>query len=318
MEIKTPKTLLEAISYFSNDAICVKFLEQYRFPESDGKPFCPKCGSLNVCALTSRPAYRCREKQCKKGFSLKAGSIMEDSPLPITKWVPAIWFVLNHKNGVSSYEVGRALGIHQQSAWFMMHRIRKAISNGSFAKLSGVVEADETFIGGKSRFMHKAKREALGMKGGKKVSKTVVMGILERGGEVRAKVVDNQRRSNLLPILLENVELNSTVHTDKLRSYDSLPQYFAHGTVDHAVGEYVKGDSHTNGMENFWSLFKRTVKGTYVHIAPFHIDRYLDEQSFRFNHRKLDDAGRFESGVAKMFGKRLTYAELTGKKSAQQ
>ena len=310
----TPKTLLEAISYFSNDAICVKFLEQYRFPESDGKPFCPKCGSLNVCALTSRPAYRCREKGCKRGFSLKAGSIMEDSPLPITKWVPAIWFVLNHKNGVSSYEVARALGIHQQSAWFMMHRIRKAISNGSFAKLSGVCEADETFIGGKSANMHKSKRGTMKQGGS---GKTVVMGILERGGEVRAKVVDNQRRHNLLPVLLDNVELESIVHTDKLRSYDALPQYFAHGTVDHAKGEYVKGDSHTNGMENFWSLFKRTVKGTYVHIAPFHTDRYLDEQSFRFNHRKLDDAGRFEAGVAKMFGKRLTYAELTGKKAVQ-
>lgn len=315
--ITTPKTLLEAINYFSNDAICVKFLENFRW--ADGKPHCPNCGSDNVCALTSRPAYRCREKGCKKGFSLKTGSIMEDSALPITKWVPAIWFVLNHKNGVSSYEVARSLGVHQKSAWFMMHRIRTAISNGSFTKLSGVIEADETFVGGKTKNMHKAKLATLPKKNRRiHGDKTVVMGILERGNEVRAKVVNNQRRENLLPELLNNVAEGSTVYTDKLRSYDVLPKYYNHDTVDHAKGQYTKGETHTNGMENFWSLFKRSIKGTYIHIAPFHTDRYLDEQSFRFNYRKLDDAGRFETGVAKMFGKRLTYAELTGKKSAQQ
>ncbi len=310
--ITTPKTLLEAVNYFSNDAICVAYLEKIFW--ADGKPHCPKCGSDNVSRLKFRPAYRCREKGCKKSFSLKTNTIMINSPLPITKWVPAIWFVINHKNGVSSCEVARALGICQKSAWHLCHRIRKAVSNGSFTKMSGVIEADETFVGGKTKFMH-ADRKALLPKKNRRIhgDKTVVMGILERGNEVRAKVVNNQRRANLLPELLNNVEEGSTVYTDKLRSYDVLPKFFTHETVDHAKGEYTRGEAHTNGMENFWSCFKRSVKGTYIQIASFHTDRYLDEQSFRFNYRKLNDAQRFEIAVGKIFGKSLPYDVLIGK-----
>ena len=238
---------------------------------------------------------------------------MEDSPLPITKWVPAIWFILNHKNGVSSYEVGRALGIHQGSAWFMMHRIRKAISNGSFTKLSGTVEVDETFLGGKLQFKHKSKLPSSSFRPRGHAGKTAVMGMVERGGEFRGMVVDNVKRATLEPKVLANVEHGTTVYTDSLMSYYNLKDVFNHSWVDHSKGQYVNGASHTNSVENFWSVFKRSIKGTYIHIASFHTDRYLDEQAFRYNYRKLDDAGRFEIAMPKIFGKRLTYAELTGK-----
>jgi len=315
--IATPKSLLEAINYFSDDAKCVEFLEKFLW--ADGKPHCPNCGSDNVSKLNFRPAYRCREKGCMKSFSLKSVSIMNHSPLPITKWVPAIWFVINHKNGVSSCEVGRALGITQKSAWHLCHRIRKVVSNGTYTKMTGVVEADETFLGMKARNMHASQKERYYMASGKPSAyrnKTVIMGMVERGKEVRAKVVDNQRRTNLMPELFENVAEGATIYTDKLRSYDTLHKFYTHDTIDHAKGEYVRDEIHVNTMESFWSLFKRSVKGTYIRIASFHTDRYLDEQSFRFNYRNLDDAGRFEMAVSKIYGKRLPYAVLTGKVAA--
>lgn len=312
----TPQTLLEAVKYFSNDAKCVEFLAKFRWAETDGKPVCPYCGSLNICSLKSRPQYRCREKGCKKTFSLKTGSIMENSPLPITKWVPAIWFVINHKNGVSSYEVARALGITQKAAWHLNHRIRKAVSNGSFTKLSGVVEVDESFIGGKLQFKHRsAKPSSFRPRG--HVGKTAVLGMVERGGEFRGKVVDNVRRKSLEPEVLANVEQGATVYTDSLMSYYKLKDVYNHGWVDHNKS-YVDGLIHTNTMENFWSCFKRCIKGTYIHVASFHTDRYLDEQAFRYNYRKLNDAGRFETVIPKIFGKdkQLPYSVLTGRSAA--
>ncbi len=310
--ITTPKTLLEAINYFTNDKKCVEFLAKLRW--ADGKPHCPKCGSDNVCSLKTRPSYRCREAGCKKSFSLKTGSIMEDSALPITKWVPAIWFVANHKNGVSSCEVARALGITQKSAWHLCHRIRKALSSGNFTKLTGTVEIDECFIGGKLQFKHRSKLPPSSFIKRGKYGKTAVLGMVEReSGEFRGKVVDNVRRNVLEPEIIANVDTNATVITDALSSYYKLKDIYSnHSSVDHSRGEYVNGSVHTNTMENFWSCFKRSIKGTYIQIASFHTDRYLGEQAFRYNNRKDNDAQRFEKAVSNMFGKRLTYAELTG------
>jgi len=318
--VTTPKTLLEAVNFFTDDAKCVEYLEKILW--TDGKPHCPKCGSDNVSHLKFRPAYRCREKGCKKSFSLKSNTIMINSPLPITKWVPAIWFVINHKNGVSSCEVARALGITQKSAWYLCHRIRKSISNGSFTKMNGVVEVDETFVGGKERFRHSSSMKNATMKQWRKRQlpnhgKTIVMGMVERNtGEFRGKVVDTQRRTSLEPEVFANVEAGSTIYTDSLKSYHRLHEVYNHSWVDHSAGQYVNGNVHTNTMENFWSCFKRSIKGTYIQIASFHTDRYLDEQAFRYNHRKNNDAQRFEMAIAKIFGKRLSYAELIGKAAA--
>ncbi len=253
-------------------------------------------------------------KVCHKQFSVKVGTVMEDSPIGLDKWLAAIWMIANCKNGVSSYEIHRELGITQKSAWFLNHRIRLAMQTGTFEKMSGTVEVDETFIGGLSRNMHKHKREAK-ITGTGASGKAVVMGLLERHGEgsrVRAKVIFNRTRETLHDEIRCNVVSGSEVMTDAFRPYMGLDAEYVHQFTNHAE-EYVRSNVHTNGIENFWSLLKRSIKGTYVSVEPFHLFRYLDEQSFRFNTRKGDNADRFIETVKSIAGKRLTYEELTGK-----
>jgi transposase-like protein len=242
---------------------------------------------------------------------LKVGTLFEDSPLPLSKWLPVVWMIANCKNGISSYEVARALGITQKSAWFMLHRVRKAMHTGTFMKLDGEVEVDETFIGGKARNMHKDKREEkITGTGGK--DKTAVMGFRQRGGEVRVEVVPNRKKQTLQCMVKENVKAGAAIYSDALASYDGLDKEFEHQVVDHAI-EYVHGRVHTNGLENFWSLLKRTLKGTYVAVMPFHLHRYLDEQTFRYNLRKgLNDAERFIYALSQIVNRRLTYKQLIG------
>ena len=260
--------------------------------------------------------FQCRDKTCHKQFSVKVGTIFEDSPLGLDKWFVAVWCITNAKNGISSYEVHRALGITQKSAWFLLHRVRLAMQTGSMQKMSGTVEADETFIGGKARNMHKSKRERE-IQGRGAVGKTIVMGILERHTEkkpstVKAKVVPNNRKETVQAEIRQNVAPGSEVFTDALKSYEGLDPDYVHQSIDHAE-KYVEGRVHTNGLENFWSLVKRCIKGTYVSVEPFHLFRYLDEETFRFNEREGDDGERFTDVMAGVVGKRLTYRKLTGK-----
>jgi transposase-like protein len=282
---------------------------------SDGKVRCPQCDSEKVTYLEKARVYRCYGNHPKQKFSLKIGTVFEDSPIPLEKWLPAVWLLVSCKNGISSYEIASALGITQKSAWFMMHRIRRAMQCGSFGKLGGgggEVEADETFIGGKARNMHLSKRQRrITGTGGK--DKTAVMGILERGGEVRTVVVGSRRRTVLQAEVKKHVEAGAALYTDALMSYEGLASDYAHQVVDHA-SQYVDGRVHTNGLENFWSLLKRGISGTYVSVEPFHLFRYLDEQTFRYNNRKdMDNADRFKLALSQIVGKRLTYAEVTGK-----
>jgi len=303
-----PETMLEALSFFSKNENCIQFVSELRWVNG---PQCPHCGSTNVCRLSTRPAMRCRVKECRKSFSLKVGTIFEDSPLALTKWLPAIWIIVNSKTGVSSSEIGRAIGVTQGTGWFMMHRIREALRNKLVYKLSGEVEIDQAYVGGKARNKHRS-RSPFRRRMSTRESMTAIVGILQRRGEVRAKVIGDLRNSTIVPEIYRNVEDGTRVYTDGRCSHYWLKSKYEHETVLHKK-EYVNGRIHINTIENFWSHFKRTL-GTYIQIGPAHVERYLDEQAFRHNHRKETDAERFVNAVSQIFGRRLTYVRLTGKK----
>jgi transposase-like protein len=308
-EKRLPQTLVEAIRYFDDPDVCTDFVAKLRW--SDG-PVCPSCEGRSHSYLTTRRLWKC--KTCKRQFSVKVGTIFEDSPLPLDKWLTSIWLIANSKNGISSYELHRAIGITQKSAWFVLHRVRLAMKIGNFEKFDGEVEVDETFVGGKARNMHKHVREQkITGTGGK--DKTVIVGALRRQSsvevtQVRAGVVGNTRRRTLHAHIRDHVADDSAIYTDALRSYSGLEPDYDHATIDHAE-KYVEGRVHTNGIENFWALLKRGLKGTYVQVDPAHLFRYVDERVFTFNERDKNDLGRFVTVLAAVSGRRLTYAELT-------
>src|SRR5258708_498570 len=313
---KEPKTLQEAIVYFSNRDNCRDYLVARRWPNG---VTCPRCGSESVTEQPKYNRWQCASHHERRQFTLKTGTIFEDSPIGLDKWMAAMWMIVNCKNGVSSYEIHRAIGVTQKSAWFMNHRIRLALGMESSDKLSGKVEVDETYIGGKARNMHRsalAKRVtefATPYTGrNQNIGKVAVLGLLERHGEVRTMVVEGTKRRHLQSEVHKHVEQGSTVYSDALRSYRTLSENYIHNVINHAE-TYVKGNVHTNGIENFWALLKRSLGGTYVSVEPFHLFRYLDEQSFRFNTRKGNDADRFIQAAMSITGKRLTFDELTGK-----
>ena len=307
--MKPPATLQAAILYFADFDRCREFLTDLRWP--DGKVACPQCDSDHVVYLEKARVWKCYSKHPKAKFTLKTGTIFEDSPLGLDKWLVALWLIVNCKNGISSCEIARDLGITQKSAWFMAHRLRLALQHGSFGKLSGDVEVDETFIGGKARNMHVAQRKRrITGTGGK--DKVAVLGMLERGGKVRTTVVENRRKHTLQSEVKAHVEAGAALYTDELLSYDGLAGRYAHQVIDHAV-KYVDGQVHTNGMENYWSLLKRGIAGTYVSVEPFHLFRYLDEQAYRYNNRKdMDDFDRFRLAASQIIGKRLTWKQVIG------
>jgi transposase-like protein len=313
---KLPKNLIQVSRYFADPDVCVDFVAAMRWPQG---VTCPHCRGKRVSYLSSRRIWKCMAKECHKQFSVKTFSVFEDSPIPLDKWLVALWLIVNCKNGISSYEIMRGIGVTQKSAWFMMHRIRLALKNSSWEKMSGgPVEVDETFIGPDPVKMHADKKQAR-YKALNARPKVPVMGMLDRNSrQVRAKVVPNVKRETLQNAILEQIEKGSTVYTDRATGYDNLAaQQYIHETVNH-VEEYVRGEVHTQGIENFWSLLKRGLTGTYIAVEPFHLDRYLDEQMFRFNNRAtkdnpLTDLDRFALALSQIAGKRLTYAELTGK-----
>ncbi len=299
----------------------------------DGIVRCPRCQSEKVTWLEKAKVYRCYGKHSKLKFSLKVGTVFEDSPIGLDKWLPAAWLLSSCKNGISSYELARALGVTQKSAWFMLHRIRSAMKDTNWgSKLggpdSGPVEVDEAFVGGKVANMHKNRLKALraqvpadaaeGYEAPRYDNKTIVVGMFDRESrQVRAKVIPNTKRETLQREILANVKYGSKVYTDQAVGYDLLRRRYIHDTVNHAE-TYVNGQVHTNSLENFWSLMKRNLSGTYIAVEPYHLDRYLDEQLFRFNNRiNTNDEQRFRKVVQQLVGRRLTWETLTGKEDAR-
>jgi len=311
-KVGVPETLHDAIKYFANEDHALGFMKSIRWP--DGVVKCPRCGSENVFFLATRRIWKCKSKHEKQQFSVKVGTVLEDSPIALDKWLCAFWLIANAKNGISSYELHRSIGVTQKTAWFMLHRIRLAMQNESTEQFSGRVEADETFIGGRARNMHAD--EKAHVKAGV-VGKVAVMGLLERNSPERAsrikvRVVRNVRRHGLQREVKEGVVKGSEIYTDALRSYSGLEKEI-YSQRDRPRGVLREGSRSHERTGNFWSLLKRGIKGTYVSVEPFHLFRYLDEQSFRFNERKDNDAGRFVKVVAGVIGKGLRYSKLIGK-----
>ena len=307
-----PNTLIEVMDHFRDYQNCHDFLVAIRWP---GGVRCPHCGSERVRYMESVRRWKCYEGHPQPQFSLKTGSIFEESPIKLRKWLVAVWMIVNCKNGISSYEIHREIGVTQKTAWFMGHRIRAAIHAGSFERMLGddgnEVEVDETFIGGKARNMHSDVR-ARRITGRGPTDKTIVLGMLERGGVVTTQVVCDRKKRTLQREVRSTVAAGSALYSDDLASYEGLQRDYAHQTVNHAI-TYVEGRVHTNGMENFWALLKRCINGTWVSVEPFHLHRYLDEQAYRYNQRKLSNGERFFNAVCGIFGKRLTYDRLRGR-----
>jgi transposase-like protein len=303
--METPKTLTDAIVFFENADNALFYYAAKRWPNGVE---CPYCSTGNPMFLASRRIWKCRATNCRKQFSAKVGSIFEDSPIALGKWMEAAWMIANCKNGISSYEIARDLGVTQKTAWFMLHRIREAMQDKTATKLAGEVEVDESFIGGKARNMHKDRR-ARAITGTGGTDKAIALGMVERGGMVRTFAVPTRRKHELHKHVRENIQAGSALYSDSLKSYDGLDSDYRRAVVDHAV-EYANGNVHTNTMENFWSLVKRQLHGTYISVEPFHLFRYLDEQSFRYNGRKLTDAERFSFVLSHAAGRRLTWNGL--------
>lgn len=313
---RVPSTLQEAIVYFADYQNCKEFMVMLRWPE--GKVQCPTCGSEKVTYLEKARVFKCYGKHEKPKFSLKTGTIFEDSPIGLEKWLPVVWMIVNAKNGISSWEIHRAMGVTQKTAWFMLQRARLAMQDDkSGGMLGGQIEIDETFVGGKARNMHKDRKERAQAGGDRNTGwKAVVFGMLERDGRVRAAVLPDRKNATIRPVVREHVEKGAEIFSDEHGHLWKMDEY-THNVINH-LEHYVQGNVHTNGIENFWSLLKRGLGGTYVSVEPFHLFRYVDEQAFRFNYRKLTDADRFVIAMSQVTDRRLTYAELIGKQESEQ
>jgi transposase-like protein len=312
------KTLQDAVKFFSNPDNALSYMVSRRWPDG---VVCPTCGRADVVFLKTQRKWQCKSTHAKRQFSAKIGTIFEDSPIALEKWLIVVWMRSNCRNGVSSYEIMRTVGVTQKSAWFMLHRIRLAMQRkgGLLGGPNSEVEADETFIGGKARNMHKdvKARRIHAKQGNSAVDKVLVMGMLERGGHVRAEIIKDRFAGTVRANLNKHVAIGSALYTDELGAYKAMNDEYFHAFCDHS-SQYVIGRVHTNGIENFWSCLKRGINGTYVSVEPFHVFRYLDEQCFRYNNRKkgdtkLTDKERFDLVLAGVAGKRLTYMEVTGK-----
>jgi transposase len=274
-------TLKDFEKQFPNDDVCLEWLKNYLYPNGI---FCETCQKVTMHhKVASRKSYSC--DYCGHHVHPTADTIYHKSSTPLRLWFYAIYLMASTRCGISAKQLERELGVTYKTAWRMFHQIRSMLSDGN-TKLSGIVEADETWIGGDAKYMHQAKRDKLEMRPGSPKHKTPVFGMVERDGKVRAQPVERLKGSNLIPLLRENIEKGSTLYTDDARPFDLLYGSFSHETINHSAREYVRGDVHTNSMEGFWSLLKGGIKGVYKHVGKDYLQNYINEYAFRYNRRR--------------------------------
>jgi transposase-like protein len=299
------KNLKDLMTQLADEKVCREYVEQMRW---GGNPVCPYCGKTKPYKFKTAKRYRCSNRNCRQNFSVTVGTIFENSKIGLATWLAAIYVLTGHKKGISSHQLARDLGVTQKTAWFINHRIRLIMDIPDPEPLNSVVEIDETYVGGKLSKMNRKRRKAwqeLGVD-----NKIPVMGLVQRGGRAKLLVIGNRPFKE---VIRENVDNTATVYTDAHSGYELLNQeYAAHEAVNHSIQEYRRGEAYTNTVEGFFSLFKRTIHGTYHQISPKHLHRYCAETTYRFNSRKIKDAERFKRTISNVEG-RLKYKNLTEK-----
>jgi transposase-like protein len=304
-------SLIQLLDHFKDETTCKGYLAQQRWGST---VTCPHCKHTKV-YVTNR-GYKCASPDCYKKFSVTSGTIYENTKIPLRTWFAAMYLLTAHKKGISSHQLGRDLNITQRTAWFVLHRIREMLQVKAPQALKGIVEVDETFIGGKNKNRHKDKKVVGGHGRGSYKDKTPVVGLIERDGKVITFVAPNTDQVTLHTIVTSNVESNTKLITDAHHSYNGLGEFYEHVVVKHGIGEkkYItEGEHHTNTIEGYWTIFKRTYIGTYHYMSGKHLQRYCDELSYRYNSRKSKDCFRFEEAVGKADNARITYKQLIGK-----
>lgn len=295
------KSLPQLLDYFKEESTGIAYYENLRW---NGKPVCPHCGIDKTPYRTNR-GFKCSDKDCAKKFTVKTGTIFDNSKISFRIWFAAIFLAGSNRKGISSLQLSRELGITQKTAWFVLHRVREMLTTNAPTMVGGTVEADETYIGGKEKNKHASKRR----KAGEPDNKRVVLGVIERDGKVVLKYVPNATSDNMVPFIKQHVSEGSTLYTDEFVSYKKLASDYTHGTINHSLRIYVHGDIHTNTIENFWSVLKRGIYGIYHNVSEKHLDRYLNEFASRFNKRKVSEQAKFEKFLTQS-EKRLKYKNL--------